>query len=45
MTRMRGYGKGDELVKINVAVPKKLTKEQEELIRQLENVPKKGWFA
>lgn len=32
---MRGYGEGDQIVKIVVEVPKKLSKQQEDLYRQL----------
>ncbi len=43
---LRGYGKGDLYVTVRVAVPEKVSKKQAELIRQLENTPKKkGWFA
>jgi molecular chaperone DnaJ len=30
----RGYGKGDQLVRVAVEVPRKLTKRQEELLRE-----------
>lgn len=32
---LNGYGKGDQLVRVKVATPKKLTKEQKELFEQL----------
>lgn len=32
---LRGYGKGDQLVKMVVEVPRQITREQDELIRQL----------
>ncbi len=32
---LNGYGKGDQLVRVKVATPKKLTKEQKELFKQL----------
>ncbi len=32
--RLRGYGKGDEIIQVVVSVPKKLTKRQEELLRE-----------
>jgi molecular chaperone DnaJ len=35
MPDVHGYGKGDQLVKISVDVPKKVSAEQEELLRQL----------
>ena len=33
--RLNNYGRGDQLVRLTVEVPKKLTKKQEELLRQL----------
>jgi molecular chaperone DnaJ len=35
MPRMRGYGKGDLLVKVGIVVPEKLTSQQQVLIEQL----------
>jgi len=35
MPRLRGYGKGDLLVRIEVTVPKKLTKQQKALLKEL----------
>jgi molecular chaperone DnaJ len=35
MPRLRGYGKGDLLVKIGIAVPEKLTSQQRALLEQL----------
>lgn len=35
MPRLRGYGRGDLLVRINVAVPEKLTQKQRALLEQL----------
>jgi molecular chaperone DnaJ len=35
MPDVRGYGKGDQLVRVVVEVPKKLSAEQEELLRKL----------
>ena len=35
MPRFRGYGKGDLLVRIGIAVPEKLTDKQRELLQQL----------
>jgi len=33
---LNGRGKGDQLVKVNVSVPKKLTEKQKELLRAFE---------
>jgi molecular chaperone DnaJ len=45
---MRGYGKGDEIVQVIVKTPTKLTKKQEELLREFsmieEGKGKKGFF-
>ncbi|MDA0836551.1 MAG: molecular chaperone DnaJ [Planctomycetota bacterium] len=38
--RLNSYGRGDQLVRIIVEVPKKLTHEQEELLRQLAEIEK-----
>jgi DnaJ-class molecular chaperone len=35
MPRLRGYGKGDLLVRVDVAVPEKLTQQQKNLLEQL----------
>ncbi len=35
IVNLNGYGKGDQLVRVKVATPKKLTKEQKELFEQL----------
>jgi DnaJ-class molecular chaperone len=35
MPRMRGYGKGDLIVKIGIIIPEKLTSQQQTLIEQL----------
>ena len=40
--RMRGYGRGDEIVQVMVRTPKNLTKRQEELLREFEEVSRKG---
>ncbi|MEK6822423.1 MAG: molecular chaperone DnaJ [Nanoarchaeota archaeon] len=44
---VRGHGTGAQLVKVNVKIPTKLTKKQEELIKELEGVhgKKKGWLG
>jgi molecular chaperone DnaJ len=45
---MRGYGKGDEIVQVIVKTPAKLTKKQEELLREFSTIEegkgKKGFF-
>jgi molecular chaperone DnaJ len=40
MPDVRGYGKGDQLVRVVVEVPKKLSAEQEELLRKLAGLEK-----
>jgi molecular chaperone DnaJ len=35
MPRFRGYGKGDLLVRVSIAVPEKLTQQQRVLLEQL----------
>ena len=40
--RIRGYGRGDEMVQVIVKTPKNLTKRQEELLREFEEMGKKG---
>ncbi len=40
MPDVHGYGKGDQMVKVTVDVPKKLTGEQEELLRKLAEMEK-----
>jgi len=42
----QGYGKGDEYVRIQIEVPRGLTKKQKELLEELEGEKKKkrGWF-
>ncbi len=42
MPDVHGYGKGDQLVRVVVEVPKKLSAEQEELLRQLAVLEKTG---
>ena len=47
--KMRGYGRGDQLVQVIVKTPKNLTKRQEELLREFEQIGKdrekegEGW--
>ena len=35
MPRYNGFGKGDELVRINLKIPKELTDRQRQLIKEL----------
>ena len=48
-TRMRGYGRGDQIVQVIVKTPKNLTKKQEEVLREFEELGRKkdkeenGW--
>ena len=42
MPDVHGYGKGDQLVRVVVEVPKKLSGEQEELLRKLASLEKTG---
>ena len=52
MPNVRGYGRGDQYVKVNVIVPKKLTDEQKEILRKfaavrdekVENIQQKSFF-
>lgn len=39
-----GKGRGDQFVRIRVAIPKKLKPRQKELLREFEEEGKKGWF-
>lgn len=46
--KLRGHGRGDQLVQITVKTPKNLTKKQEEILREFEEVRKQereeeGW--
>ena len=47
--KMRGYGRGDEIVQVIVKTPRDLTKRQEEILREFEEVGRKrekeedGW--
>ncbi len=44
---LRGSGKGDQLVRVDLVVPTHLSKKQKELIEQLEGISskKKGWLG
>jgi len=48
-TRTRGYGRGDQIVQIIVKTPKNLSKKQEEILRDFEELGKRedrggnGW--
>ena len=37
ITRLNGYGKGDQLIKVNVNIPKKLNPDQKKTLRQFES--------
>ncbi|MDI6917962.1 MAG: molecular chaperone DnaJ [Thermoplasmatales archaeon] len=41
---LRGYGKGDELVKVVVKTPEKLDEHQKELLREFEGISKKNFW-
>jgi molecular chaperone DnaJ len=47
--KLRGYGRGDQLIQIVVKTPRNLTKRQEEILREFEDISKKkerdeeGW--
>jgi molecular chaperone DnaJ len=40
-TKMRGYGRGDQIVQIIVKTPNDLTKKQEEILREFEELSKR----
>lgn len=42
--RLQGYGKGSLNVELSVAVPEKISKKQEKLLREFESSSKKGWL-
>lgn len=47
VTKLRGKGRGDQIVTVQIDVPKKLTKKQKQLIEDLDKElggKKKGWF-
>ncbi len=45
LPHVRGHSKGDQMVKVQIVVPKKLTKKQKDLIKQLkEEKPSKSFF-
>ncbi len=35
---LRGYGRGDQIIKVNVVIPTKLTDKQKELLRKFEEI-------
>ena len=41
---LHGYGYGNQLVKVIIQTPKKLTKKQKELLTQFDKKKKKGFF-
>jgi molecular chaperone DnaJ len=46
MPRLKGRGKGDEMVRVIIEVPKKLTKKQKQLLKEFEGEkPKKGFLG
>jgi len=45
MPRMGRSGKGDEMVRVVIDVPKKLSKKQKELLEELDKEGKKGFFG
>jgi molecular chaperone DnaJ len=40
--RLRGHGKGDEIVQVLIKMPKKLTNRQEELLREFDDISNKS---
>ncbi len=47
MPHLNGYGRGDELVRVSVIIPKRISKRQEELIKEFSSAEvktKKGFF-
>lgn len=40
--RIRGYGRGDEIIQVMVKTPKNLTKRQEELLKEFEGLSRRG---
>ena len=44
ISSLRGYGTGDQNVKVIVEVPKKLTKKQKDLLKEFEKEGKKKGF-
>lgn len=47
ITHLRGFGKGDQMIKINIEVPTKLSKRQKELLEEFDKSykKKKGFFS
>jgi molecular chaperone DnaJ len=41
---LQGYGRGDQVIKVNVVIPSKLSEKQKELLRQFEGTVQPGQF-
>ena len=52
LIRIKGHGvenptrksRGDHFVRVNITIPKKLNKQQKELLKEFEQEGKRGWF-